>query len=74
MDTLTKIRNTMKSFEGRRKRLEHDKNVSLFDYDRQVSGMEHDFYNTIKRILENEGTAENISSVDLAKRYGLIDG
>ena len=73
MDTLSKIQNTFKSFEGRIKVLEHDPNVDLETYCTKAARLEHDFYNAVKRILENDGRAENVSSVELAKRYGLIN-
>ena len=74
MDTLKKIQNTMKSFEGRKKVLEHDPELDLAGYCNAASYLEHEFYYAIKRILENdEKDKENISSVQLAIRFGLID-
>ena len=73
MDTLKQIRNTMKSFEGRMKALEHDQNIDLETYCTKASGLEHEFYGVIKRILDNSDEKENISSVALAQRFGLTD-
>ena len=74
MSTLEKIRNTMKSFEGRMKSLEHDPNIDFETYCTRTSGLEHDFYEAIKRILESsDEEKENVSSVELAKRFGLIN-
>ena len=75
MDTLDKIRNTMKSFEGRMKALEKDPDLDLKGYCDRASSLEHDFYKAVKNILkaEEREKAENVSSVNLATRYGLID-
>lgn len=75
MDTLEKIRNTMKSFEGRIKALENDPNVDFKSYCDRTSSLEHEFFKAIKGILDKDKeVSENISSVELAKRFGLLDG
>lgn len=74
MDTLEKIRNTMRSFEGRIKALENDNSIDLKGYCDRCSSLEHDFFHTVKRILEkDEGKKQDVSSVQIAKDFGLID-
>ena len=72
MDTLEKIRNTMKSFDGRMKALDNDPNLDLKRYCDLAAALEHDFYRAVKNILEQD-EGKCVSSVSLAVRYGLID-
>lgn len=75
MDTVEKIRNTMKSFEGRMKALENDNSIDLKEYCDRCSSLEHEFFYAVKRILEKDaGEKANVSSVQIARHFGLIDG
>ena len=75
MDTVEKIRNTMRSFEGRMRALENDNSIDLKVYCDRCSSLEHEFFYAVKRILEkDEGEKANASSVQIARHFGLIDG
>ena len=80
MDEITygKIRNTMKSFEGRMKALEHDPKLDLSTFCDRAASLEHEFYEVIKRLLNEK--PEKImegdvckSSIQIAKDYGVFD-
>ena len=75
MTAIDKIQNTLKSIEGRIKKLEADPDISLEVYCDRVSSLEHDFYRAVKNILEEKDKDEkrNVSSLNLAKEHGLID-
>ena len=72
MDTLERIRNTMRSFEGRMRSLENDPDLDLKGYCDRAAALEHDFYNVIKNILKQTEKDKEVSSVELARSFGLI--
>lgn len=71
MDALEKIRNTMRSYKGRMKKLENDRDVDLETYCDRCSALEHEFFEVVERILENDEKAgkTEMSSVQIAKFY-----
>ena len=76
MTAIDKIQNTLKSIEGRMKKLETDPDISLEVYCDRVSSLEHDFYVAVKNILKEKDKDEkrNVSSLNLAREYGLVGG